>query len=286
MSNLLMLAALASRRPGARSPSRSATAKAAAESWSPRPSNEHLAPIRERRAELAADPQLSRDGVRVDNAKANEVAGVPSVRFASHADGPKYSGSFGGEGNMSDSPVLPAEVSQTLRTIVDEAGITQNTGLVERLLATGIDSGHRPGGKLDLEIASAALTEMRAAFALFTVRADPQGDGLRIGSYQAHRCGLSADGSGSPRSWPGAAGWSSPDAGRASCRQLPRVPGPTCPLGVSIRLPFEEKPNSSIANRNVAMKYFSPRKLMLVKESSGFVYVPGGFGTWTSCSNC
>ncbi len=68
---------------------------------------------------------------------------------------------------MSDSPVLPAEVSQTLRTIVDEAGITQNTGLVERLLATGIGLGTDQAGKLDLKIASAALTEMRAAFALF-----------------------------------------------------------------------------------------------------------------------
>ncbi|MDN3497550.1 LOG family protein, partial [Planococcus sp. APC 4015] len=52
-------------------------------------------------------------------------------------------------------------------------------------------------------------------------------------------------------------------------------------LGVSIRLPFEDKPNAVIASgpRNVAMKYFFTRKLMLVKESQGFVCVPGGFGT-------
>jgi uncharacterized protein (TIGR00730 family) len=52
-------------------------------------------------------------------------------------------------------------------------------------------------------------------------------------------------------------------------------------IGVSIRLPFEEKPNSFIAagDKNVAMKYFFTRKLMLVKESHGFVCVPGGFGT-------
>jgi len=57
--------------------------------------------------------------------------------------------------------------------------------------------------------------------------------------------------------------------------------GPDHSLGVSIRLPFEEKPNAVIAknSRNVAMKYFFTRKLMLVKESRAFICVPGGFGT-------
>src|SRR5690606_14816183 len=57
--------------------------------------------------------------------------------------------------------------------------------------------------------------------------------------------------------------------------------GPDHSLGVSIRLPFEEKPNAIVEGnaRNVAMKYFFTRKLMLVKESRGFVCVPGGFGT-------
>ena len=52
-------------------------------------------------------------------------------------------------------------------------------------------------------------------------------------------------------------------------------------LGVSIRLPFESGANSIIADddKHVAMKYFFTRKLMLVKESSAFVCLPGGFGT-------
>ena len=52
-------------------------------------------------------------------------------------------------------------------------------------------------------------------------------------------------------------------------------------LGVSIRLPFEESPDA-IARKDsqrVEMKYFFTRKLMLVKESAGFVCLPGGFGT-------
>jgi uncharacterized protein (TIGR00730 family) len=52
-------------------------------------------------------------------------------------------------------------------------------------------------------------------------------------------------------------------------------------IGVSIRLPFEQGANSVIAgdHKYVAMKYFFTRKLMLIKESKGFVCLPGGFGT-------
>jgi uncharacterized protein (TIGR00730 family) len=52
-------------------------------------------------------------------------------------------------------------------------------------------------------------------------------------------------------------------------------------IGVSIRLPFETAANFVIAGdaKHVSMKYFFTRKLMLVKESSAFVCLPGGFGT-------
>src|SRR5690606_31199457 len=57
--------------------------------------------------------------------------------------------------------------------------------------------------------------------------------------------------------------------------------GPERSLGVSIRLPFEETPIEVAAgqDRSVTMKYFFTRKLMLVKESHGFICLPGGFGT-------
>ncbi|MEZ5137817.1 MAG: TIGR00730 family Rossman fold protein [Acidimicrobiales bacterium] len=52
-------------------------------------------------------------------------------------------------------------------------------------------------------------------------------------------------------------------------------------IGVSIRLPFETRANDVIHDdpKHVSMKYFFTRKLMLVKESKGFIAVPGGFGT-------
>src|SRR3546814_14792508 len=54
--------------------------------------------------------------------------------------------------------------------------------------------------------------------------------------------------------------------------------GPERSIGVSIRLPFEEKPSEVLVDHDqvVAMKYFFTRKLMLIKESSAFVCLPGG----------
>lgn len=52
-------------------------------------------------------------------------------------------------------------------------------------------------------------------------------------------------------------------------------------IGVSIRLPFEASANTIIAEdeKHVTMRYFFTRKLMLMKESHGFLCLPGGFGT-------
>ena len=52
-------------------------------------------------------------------------------------------------------------------------------------------------------------------------------------------------------------------------------------FGVNIMLPFEQAPNSLIAEdkKLVNLKYFFTRKLLFVKESHATVLFPGGFGT-------
>ena len=52
-------------------------------------------------------------------------------------------------------------------------------------------------------------------------------------------------------------------------------------VGVNIRLPQEQGANRFIAQdpKLVEMRYFFTRKLMLLKESDGFIVLPGGFGT-------
>ena len=182
---------------------------------------------------------------------------------------------------MPDSSVVPPQVTDDLRRILADAGIAQNADLVARILATGVGLGLDGADRLDLKIASAALTEMRAAFRLFapyvhvpkatifgSARTRPEDAAYRQASDVAAQ--LAA------RGWMVVTG-----AGPGIMHAAAEGAGPQNSLGVSIRLPFEDKPNAIVGEnaRSVAMKYFFTRKLMLVKESRGFVCVPGGFGT-------
>lgn len=49
-------------------------------------------------------------------------------------------------------------------------------------------------------------------------------------------------------------------------------------VGLNIKLPLEEKPNS-YANLKLEFKYFFVRKVMMAKYSVAFVFFPGGYGT-------
>lgn len=176
---------------------------------------------------------------------------------------------------------LSASVTAGIRALIEDAGITRDPELVARILANGVGLGLDDTDRLDLKITSAALTEMRAAFSLFapyrevpkvtvfgSARTKPESDLYRL---TVELTAALAD-----RGWMTVTG-----AGPGIMQAAAEGAGPEHSLGVSIRLPFEEKPNALISahSRNVVMKYFFTRKLMLVKESRGFICLPGGFGT-------
>jgi uncharacterized protein (TIGR00730 family) len=49
-------------------------------------------------------------------------------------------------------------------------------------------------------------------------------------------------------------------------------------VGLNIDLPFEQTPNP-YANLQMSFRYFFCRKVMFMKYASGFIIMPGGFGT-------
>jgi uncharacterized protein (TIGR00730 family) len=168
-----------------------------------------------------------------------------------------------------------------IKALIADAGIDADVDQIHDIVATGIRLGHDRTDRLDLKIVSSALLEMRAAFRLFSAYRDvPKvtifGSARTLptdpGYVQTHHlaAALAAEG------WMVVTG-----AGPGIMQAAAEGAGADHSIGVSIRLPFETEANAVIAKdpKLVSMKYFFTRKLMLVKESKGFVSVPGGFGT-------
>jgi hypothetical protein len=176
---------------------------------------------------------------------------------------------------------VPPDSSSRARAIVAELGVSENVRLSEALVSEALGLIADQPDTLDLKIATAAITEMRDAYAMFapykdrrkvsifgsarTGEDDPLYDlTRRLAAILAERGWMTVTGAG-----PGIMQAGMEGAGRERS------------IGVSIRLPFETGANSIIAgdDKHVSMKYFFTRKLMLIKESQGFVCMPGGFGT-------
>lgn len=153
--------------------------------------------------------------------------------------------------------------------------------LAEQMIGALIELFGQQPATIDLKITGAAIAEMTDAFAMFApyhelpkvtifgsarTRAD---DPLYVQARNAAR--VLAD-----------LGWMViTGAGPGIMQAAMEGAGRERSIGVSIRLPFEQDANPIIAgdSKYVSMKYFFTRKLMLIKESRGFVCLPGGFGT-------
>ena len=173
------------------------------------------------------------------------------------------------------------DLRSRIESLLDEAGVTGNRTLITRILLAGVQLGQDRTDRLDLKIASSALSEMRDAFRLFA----PYSDVPKVTVFGSARTrqddplyltARDVAAELAERGWMVVTG-----AGPGIMQAAAEGAGQKMALGVSIRLPFEEKPNAVVAEdaHSVEMKYFFTRKLMLVKESSGFICLPGGFGT-------
>jgi uncharacterized protein (TIGR00730 family) len=170
---------------------------------------------------------------------------------------------------------------ELIRQLLDDAGATRNRDVLADIYRTAYDLTTDDADRLDLKITRDALKEMREAYRLFApysgvrkVTVFGSARTLTTDPLYAHARNL-ADGLAD-------AGWMVvTGAGPGIMAAATEGAGPGRSLGVTIRLPFEETTAGPLSGSDlvVSMKYFFTRKLMLVKESSGFVSLPGGFGT-------
>ncbi len=178
-------------------------------------------------------------------------------------------------------PPVPPELSSRIEDFLDAIDAVDNRDQLTQLLLTVVDLAADDTDRLDLKITTTALAEMRQAFKVFapyreipkvtifgsarTLPADPLYSQTRqLARALAGQGWMVITGAG-----PGIMAAGLEGAGREMS------------FGINIRLPFEQGANEFIAAdpKLVEMKYFFTRKLMLMKETDGFVVLPGGFGT-------
>lgn len=178
------------------------------------------------------------------------------------------------DGTAADA--LAARISDLLDTAGARHNRDQLSSMLETVLRLAEDDD-----RLDLKIANAALKEMAEGFEVFApyraVRKVTMFGSARIAPtdplYALAR-DLSA--------LLAANGWSTvTGAGPGIMAAGLEGAGAEHAFGINIRLPFEQGANPFIASdpKLVSMKYFFTRKLLLIKESDGYVVLPGGFGT-------
>lgn len=168
-----------------------------------------------------------------------------------------------------------------LNQLLDQAGATRNRDVLADILRTAYELAHDDADRLNLKITRDALKEMRAAFRMFAPYEDIR-KATVFGSARTHPSDPLYEQARELASKLADTGWMVvTGAGPGIMEAAARGAGRERSFGVNIRLPFEEGISDVLANdeKFVSMKYFFTRKLMLIKESSGFVCLPGGFGT-------
>ncbi|HEX7522321.1 MAG TPA: TIGR00730 family Rossman fold protein [Acidimicrobiia bacterium] len=174
-----------------------------------------------------------------------------------------------------------AELDQAILALVNQLAPGDNDDLIFELVTSALRLALDHAGRGDLKIANAALKEMRYAFNVFagyrnqrkvaifgsarTQPDDPLYDQTRrlAAALAAH-------------DWMVITG-----AGPGIMEAGVEGAGPENSFGVSIRLPFESVSPQFITDdpKLINFRYFFTRKLEFIKESHGFVLLPGGFGT-------
>ena len=174
-----------------------------------------------------------------------------------------------------------AALDADLVQLLDDVGADVNRNLLLEILVSAMRLALADHSRLDLKITAAAIEEMRQAFALFEAFRDVPKVTI-FGSARTRPDDPAYEAARDLASELAELGWMVvTGAGPGIMAAGTEGAGPDMSLGVNIRLPFEQVANgfSEDTDRLVTMKYFFTRKLMLIKESKGFVSLPGGFGT-------
>ncbi|MGD0393793.1 MAG: TIGR00730 family Rossman fold protein, partial [Acidimicrobiales bacterium] len=179
-----------------------------------------------------------------------------------------------------DDTVEPA-AARLLEELTTDGMSTSQARLYRSMLQTVTTLAAEHTDVIDLKVADTALAEMAEAFQVFRpfrkrMKVTIFGSARTQPDHPAYRCTRDLAAAMAEADWMVVTG-----AGPGIMAAGMEGAGRDKSIGVNIRLPFEQGANSFIAQdpKLVEMRFFFTRKLMLIKESDGYVVMPGGFGT-------
>ena len=172
-------------------------------------------------------------------------------------------------------------LDEAIVTLLDQVGDVKDDDLIFELVVSAVRLALDRATRGDVKVANAALKEMRHAFSVFapyreTRKAAIFGSARTRADDPLYRQAVHVASDLAEAGWMVITG-----AGPGIMEAGIEGAGPESSFGVSIRLPFETTTAQLFADdpKLVSFRYFFTRKLTFVKESHGFVLLPGGFGT-------
>ncbi|MBP9114818.1 MAG: TIGR00730 family Rossman fold protein [Acidimicrobiia bacterium] len=174
------------------------------------------------------------------------------------------------------------DIDNAISELVEMAkGREINTDLVQEMITSSIRMLRESNDRGDLKIANAALKEMRYSFNVFESyrgqkKASIFGSARTPEDHPLYELTRKLGAGLAKEDWMVITG-----AGPGIMTAGIEGAGSEMSFGVGIKLPFESTTSQFISGdpKLVNFRYFFTRKLMFMKESSGFILMPGGFGT-------
>ena len=180
-----------------------------------------------------------------------------------------------------DYEVGLAKIDNLISQLVKLSGSAQTNSLLREILTTTVKLGRESHDKGDLKLVNSALKELRYSFKIFSpyrsikkviifgsARSKVESAEYKMAEELSQKLSekgyMIVTGGG-----PGVMEAGNKGAGLGK------------DFALNIRLPFEQKPNPYIDEREklINFKYFFTRKLVFVKETDATAVFPGGFGT-------
>ncbi|MFA6356216.1 MAG: LOG family protein, partial [Candidatus Omnitrophota bacterium] len=172
-------------------------------------------------------------------------------------------------------------VDNLINDLTCESCSAETEGILREILTTAVKLGRESDDKGDLKLVNNTLKELRYSFKIFSpyrhvkkavifgsARSKPSSPEYKMAEEFARKM----TGKGYMIVTGGGPGVM--EAGNKGANM-------GMEFALNIRLPFEQKPNPYIYEKQkiISFKYFFTRKLIFIKETDATVLFPGGFGT-------